>query len=258
MASAALATGRVLSRNHCSGATLRRRALFARRGRPTFGPAPPRDVRQRHRLVAQRHGGDARRTLLLAGLFAGLHARALPTHLDAAAAARGTAPMRTSSNRRRVIWSPSAVRSLASTRSTFARTSNSTCGACSRRSTNRSTKSASRSRVHSTRVSGSCSRACAQSRRPSIQRNDLRSSRAFGAVLCPAPGRLLGRGPGGVEASPQDAQRHPLGVDRQRRVQVQPAGHGAGLVAADRAQSLRLAASRAKFSRVPSCIHSTI
>ena len=90
MASAALATGRVLSRNHCSGADLRRRALFARVDDPHPDRRRP-GTRQRHRLVAQRHGGDARRTLLLAGLFAGLHARALPTHLDAAAAARGTA-----------------------------------------------------------------------------------------------------------------------------------------------------------------------
>ena len=47
-------------------------------------------------------------------------------------------------------------------------------------STNRSRKSASRSITHTTRVSDNCSAACAQSRSPSIQRNDLRSSRGFG------------------------------------------------------------------------------
>ena len=45
---------------------------------------------------------------------------------------------------------------------------------------NRSRKSASRSIVHTTRVSPSCSAAAAQSRSPSTQRNDFRSSRGFG------------------------------------------------------------------------------
>ena len=237
------------ARNHCR-CDLRRRALFARVDDPHPDRRRP-GTRQRHRLVAQRHGGDARRTLLLAGLFAGLHARALPTHLGCSCRARDRYAEQAARDR-----SPSAVRSLASTRSTFARTSNSTCGACSRRSTNRSTKSASRSRVHSTRVSGSCSRACAQSQTLDPAKRLALLAR-FRCRALPRAGRLLGRGPGGVEASPQDAQRHPLGVDRQRRVQVQPAGHGAGLVAADRAQSLRRP-RRVKFSRVPSCIHSTI
>ena len=39
-------------------------------------------ARQRHRLVAQGHVGVAGRTAVLAGLFAGLHPRAQPPHLD--------------------------------------------------------------------------------------------------------------------------------------------------------------------------------
>ena len=66
----------------------------------------------------------------------------------------------------------------------------------------------------------------------------------FRCVALRLAGRLLVGRLRGVEACPQHAQRHPLGVDRQRRVQVQPARHGAGLVAADRRQPLRLAAPR--------------
>ena len=45
-------------------------------------------ARQHDRLVAQRRLGEARGTVVFAGLFAGLHARALPTDLDGARAAR--------------------------------------------------------------------------------------------------------------------------------------------------------------------------
>ena len=44
-------------------------------------------ARQRHRLVAQGHLGDAGRTAVLASLFAGLHPRAQPPHLDRGGAA---------------------------------------------------------------------------------------------------------------------------------------------------------------------------
>ena len=54
---------------------------------------------------------------------------------------------------------------------------------------------------------------------------------------------LLGfRGLGRVERRPQDPQRHPVGIDRQRRVQVQAAGRRAGLIRADGPQPPRLAA----------------
>ena len=72
--------------------------------------------------------------------------------------------------------------------------------------------------------------ACGKSRSPSTQRNDVRSSRGFG-VGWPCPLGIGGRGR--VEGGPQHAQRHPVGIDRQRRVQVKAAGHGAGLVRAD-------------------------
>ena len=47
---------------------------------------------------------------------------------------------------------------------------------------------------------------------------------------------------GRVEGGPQHAQRHPVGIDGQRRVQLQTAGHGAGLVRTDGPQPLCLAA----------------
>ena len=47
---------------------------------------------------------------------------------------------------------------------------------------------------------------------------------------------------GRVEGGPQHAQRHPVGVDGQCRVQLQAARHGAGLVRTDGSQPLRLAA----------------
>ena len=98
---------------------------------------------------------------------------------------------------------------------------------------------ASRSIVHTTRVSGSRSAACAQSRSPSTQ-----------AERRPLLARLRGRlaflvsvrGRGRVEGGPQHAQRHPVGIDRQRGVQVQAAGHGPGLVRTDGSQPQRLAA----------------
>ena len=103
--------------------------------------------------------------------------------------------LRTSSNRRRETVSPSGVASLARTRSTFARTSSSTCGACARCSMNRSRKSASRSMVHTTRVWGRRWAAWAQSRSPSTQRNDLRSSRGFVLwVGLPVSSRCAGAG----------------------------------------------------------------
>ena len=50
------------------------------------------------------------------------------------------------------------------------------------------------------------------------------------------------RGRGGVEPGPQHPQRHPVGIDRKRRVQVQAAGQRAGLVRANHPQPLCLAA----------------
>ena len=103
------------------------------------------------------------------------HARAQPLHLDLGGASGRRVAHR--SNRRRETVCPSGG---AEDAVGLARTSRSTCGAAARCSTNRSRKSASRSITHTTRVSDNCSAACAQSRSPSIQRNDLRFSRGFG------------------------------------------------------------------------------
>ena len=90
--------------------------------------------------------------------------------------------------------------------------------------------------MHTTRVSGRRWAPWAQSRSPSTQRNDFFSSRALVPLASGSGGR------GGVESGPQHPQRHPLGVDRQCRVQVQPARQRPGLVRANRAQPLGLAA----------------
>ena len=59
------------------------------------------------------------------------------------------------------------------------------------------------------------------------------------------------RGRGRVEGGPQDAQCHPVGIDRQRRVQVQAAGYGM-------VPSPCVWLRRVKFRRAPSCMHSTV
>ncbi len=115
-------------------------------------------------------------------------------------------------------------------------------GACARRSTNRSRKSASRSIVHTTRVA-----------RPPPRSRDPTERLPLLARLRPA--FLLGTGR--VERGAQDAQRHAVGIDRQGRLQIQAAGHGAGLIRADDSvASVRL--RRVKFRRVPSWMHSTV
>ena len=70
---------------------LRRRALLAGVHHPQLDRRRLW-ARQRHRLVAQRRLGEARGTLVLGSLFAGLHPRAQPIELDGASAAgRGVA-----------------------------------------------------------------------------------------------------------------------------------------------------------------------
>ena len=65
-----------------------RRMFLARMDDPQLDRRGP-GARQRHLPVAQCHVGDARRPAVFAGLFAGLHPRAQPLHLDRAGAAGG-------------------------------------------------------------------------------------------------------------------------------------------------------------------------
>ena len=193
VASTAL-TRSVVSRNHSSGSAVGR--LFLAHGW-TARPA--------RRLVAQCHLGDARRPAVLAGLFAGLRPRAQPLHLDpGVAAGRRVAHLVEQMARDRL---PVGRLLLAEDAVAFARTSKSTCGACARRAMNRSRKSASRSIAHTTRAVAA---ACAQSRSPSIQRNDFRSSRGFGV------GSPSAAGFGGAGASKAARSTFPVGIDRQR------------------------------------------
>ena len=84
-------------------------------------------------------------------------------------------------------------------------------------------------------MSGNAAAAVAQSRSPSIQRNDFFSSRVLG--------RSASGGGGRAKVRAQQAQRHAVGVQRQGPVQVQPAGGGAGLVRTDEAQPFGLGAA---------------
>ena len=90
------------------------------------------------------------------------------------------------------------------TRSTFARTSKSTCGACARCSTNRSRKSASRSIVHTTRVWDSCAAACAQSAAPRPSGTTCAPRAASGSAgLAPRGRRARRRRPAARPAPPR-------------------------------------------------------
>ena len=131
-----------------------------------------------------------------------------------------------------------SVSSLPRTR--FARTRSSTPGVRSRRSTNRSTKSSSRTPT------------------TAVER-----SSGFGAapkaldptVLLLAGLVFLRAWLQRVERCPQNPQRQPLRVDRDRGVQVQAPGADAGLIP----DSQTLGFPRfAKFSVLPSCTHSTV
>ena len=179
-ASSAPVTGRVVSTNHSSGLAFAggcsSRACTTH---TSIGAAPGHGsaTGSWRSVISARRAG---RLGFLACLLA--LARAL-CRLTSTVQAPRTRALRIVSNRRRETWLPSSSVSCPRTRSTLARTSNSTVGACSRRSTNRSRKSASRSMAHTTRVSGSSRAASAQSRNPSIQRNDLRASRGLHAVF---------------------------------------------------------------------------
>ena len=219
VASAVLVTRSVVSRNH-SAARPWAAAVARAHGRRTADRRGP-GAGQRHGLVAQCHLGDARRPAVLAGLFAGLRPRAQPLHRDRGGAAGRQ--LRTSSSGAR----PSARRA------------SSPCPRRGRPSRGPAGRPAGRAR--GARGTGRGSRPRGPSCTPRGFRAAARPpapSRA--AQLDPAERRprlrgaaCLSRGVGGrgrVEGGPQHAQRHPVGVDRQRRMQVQAAGHGAGLV----------------------------
>ena len=65
-------------------------------------------------------------------------------------------------------------------------------------------------------------------------------------------------GRGRVEGGPQHAQRHPVGVDRQRRMQVQARRATAPVWFEPMAPSPCVWSRRVKFRRVPSWMHSTV
>ena len=192
---------------------------------------------QRHLLVAQCHLGDARRPAVLAGLFAGLRPRAQPLHLDlGVAAGRRVAHLVEQMARDRL-----PVGRLLLAEDTVDLRADQQVDLRGVRAAREEQVEEVGLAVHRAHHAGFGQllgrlRAIAQpldptERLPLLAR--LRGRLAF---------RRGVRGRGRVEGGPQHAQRHPVGIDGQRRVQLQTAGHGAGLVRADGPQPLRPAA----------------